>query len=218
MTVLGLGQRAVLLTRSALRPCASRWPASIAKRLKVSATNTNRSPIASNCVGGYGSGPSPVSLGSLGLGATLAKSSPKKTGGLKHLLKEYGPVAFITYMGVSTVSLTIWYTAITFGLDVDPVLAQITQATSWFWTSGEEADALEICASANIDEVSAEHKDESLEDSVKSAWAKAGTTLLVAIAAHNLIVPLRLGLTAMLTPAVAARMRALGLEFWMKKK
>jgi hypothetical protein len=44
--------------------------------------------------------------------------------GLKYLLKLYGPIAFIAYSLVSACSITIWYLAISLGVDVEPFLKE----------------------------------------------------------------------------------------------
>jgi hypothetical protein len=55
-------------------------------------------------------------------------------------------------------------------------------------------------------------------DDSSSLYSKHGATLLVVWAAHNLILPLRVAATAMLTPWVARRLRALGFESWLKSR
>ncbi|KAJ1554600.1 hypothetical protein HK096_002800 [Nowakowskiella sp. JEL0078] len=147
----------------------------------------------------------PVNKSSVRLTATLGeqhvvaelKSAVSKPTGFKALMKEYGPVAFITYSCISCVSYLSWVSAIHLGLDVSIALEYFTAIKSSVF-GAEPAVAIE----ADPKEI--------------SQYAQFGTTLLMALAAHKIILPLRLALTGTLTPWMAKTMRRLGLEFWKK--
>ncbi|KAJ3102390.1 hypothetical protein HDU97_000597 [Phlyctochytrium planicorne] len=230
---------------------------------------------------------SPTSSSTAASSPAAASKKPPTT--IRTLIKEYGPIAFITYSLVSTVSLTIWYTAIRAGVDVSPVVKLFSSIrdtlTSWVDSmvvkvvpeegemigkvrmegrrvlEGVELAILRVEASfvegvagvadGMVDVVEgvrdggmrqfADHPGRvpsptkganitphppALPSNVISLpganplsnfYAEHGTTVLVAIAAHNIILPIRVGLTALLTPWVAARLRSWGfLRFFMR--
>ncbi|KAJ3110403.1 hypothetical protein HDU96_006646 [Phlyctochytrium bullatum] len=213
---------------------------------------------------------------------TSTTTAPKKPGGIRGLMKEYGPVAFITYSLVSAVSLTAWYAAIRLGLDVSRITEALETAKTYLFPpsptaepephtavamratrvlEGVEAAVLEVEASfvEAVASVADGMKDvlEALEEramlarvppvpvpaisspstpprratvskmdttmlatpsqpeaapgALASFYATHGTTVLMAIAAHNVILPVRVGVTALLTPWVAGRLRAWGM-------
>ncbi|KAI8847606.1 hypothetical protein BC829DRAFT_352880, partial [Chytridium lagenaria] len=114
---------------------------------------------------------------------------------IKALIKQYGSIAFLTYSLVSGISLTLWYTFIRLGLDVSRFTAILDTAKNAVFPSSPSSNIL-------INEA------EAVENPLSSFYATHGTTVLMAIAAHNVILPVRIGVTALLTPYVAARMRA----------
>ncbi|KAH9270577.1 hypothetical protein BSLG_004233 [Batrachochytrium salamandrivorans] len=162
-----------------------------------------------------------------------ANTPPSKpSGGLKQLFKEYGPVGFITYSGISSISYPSWVAAVYFGLDVSPVVSTMDDMKRWcsaMYTKtcnriSPETHAhtgLAIAPPARTDIISDaatnHHDGNNDHTSSPSFYTTMGTTLLVAMAGHKIIFPLRAALTMFLTPAVARFMRANHLEFWMRK-
>ncbi|KAJ3125515.1 hypothetical protein HK098_000202 [Nowakowskiella sp. JEL0407] len=120
-----------------------------------------------------------------------------KTTGFKHLMKTYGPAAFITYSCISFVSYSSWVAAISLGLDVSFIVEYFASIKSYLF-----GIAVEDVAMADPKEV--------------SSYAKFGTTLLVAVAAHKMIMPIRVALTGYLTPWMSRMLKLYNLEFWKK--
>ncbi|KAJ3330861.1 hypothetical protein HDU76_004663 [Blyttiomyces sp. JEL0837] len=273
---------------------------------------------------------------------------PKKTGGIRHLIREYGPIALLTYGIVSVISMTCWYIAVSSGLDVPSYIEYLTNLKAQGASKvsagvevvehaveegmkegyhameegihkmemvmgepfksveravGEVSDKVEHAVGVAVHEFTEGfHKVESVVEegvlsvktgvsealekavaltgeminvnvheaggggggnsnvngnngsslggggggsgvggtngslgaststgqesttspkdastpSTTSFYAKHGATIIVVWAAHNIIMPIRVGITAMLTPYVAKRLRAMGFEAWLK--
>ncbi|KAJ3203193.1 hypothetical protein HDU67_010329 [Dinochytrium kinnereticum] len=170
-------------------------------------------------------------------------------------MRDYGPVAFVTYSLVSAVSLTAWYAAFRLGFDVSrftnhiPKLPHLPFINLFLGEDAElrvlDAEARFVMALGGVVDgmvdvaelmrervmegkgpvVKDDHVGEVVQRTVPSAGAAAGaggggrlaefyathgTTVLVAIAAHNVILPIRVGVTALLTPWVAVGLRRWG--------
>jgi hypothetical protein len=97
---------------------------------------------------------------------------------MQELFKKYGKGGFITYSTISFISFSSWTAIMTLGVDMQPVMDHLSA----------------IKKRLGFEETQTSQND--LE-----GWGKIGTSLAMAIAAHKLIFPIRLGLTAMLTPA-----------------
>ncbi|KAL2916979.1 DUF1279 superfamily [Polyrhizophydium stewartii] len=143
-------------------------------------------------------------------GSGSAASKPR---GLKLLFKEYGPVAFITYTTISCISVAAVY----FGVDVTPIVSKMDDLKRWWYGPGHDHEAADALAASQAE---AAESAQSNKTAVQSEWdvfySRMGTCMLVALAGHKIIFPLRAGLTALLTPPVARFMRANNLEFWMR--
>lgn len=103
-------------------------------------------------------------------------------------IRKLGPVAFATYTSISVVSFSCWMSAFYLGLDPIFVENKIKSIQSYFGYS-----------------TSPQVKDESSNASQVrnvSQLEKLGTIVVLAVVAHKVIMPLRLGLTAVLTPHV----------------
>lgn len=99
---------------------------------------------------------------------------------VKHLLKLYGPIGFITYFGVSAVSLSTWYLTLGF-MDLGPVIETLNYINLF----------------------------EQLENvKMDSQWG----VFLVALGCHHLILPLRIGFAASVTPSVVSFVQKRGLD------
>nr|KAJ3421771.1 hypothetical protein HK105_002359 [Polyrhizophydium stewartii] len=158
-------------------------------------------------------------------GSGSAASKPR---GLKLLFKEYGPVAFITYTTISCISYPSWQAppvpprplrvaAVYFGVDVTPIVSKMDDLKRWWYGPGHDHEAADALAASQAE---AAESAQSNKTAVQSEWdvfySRMGTCMLVALAGHKIIFPLRAGLTALLTPPVARFMRANNLEFWMR--
>ena len=109
------------------------------------------------------------------------------------LFQKYGPVALVTYSAISAISYPSWVAAIHFGVDVSSLLQQFQRAKAsiGFESSPETSSQL---------------------PSQSTNWGELGTTLLMAMAAHKIIFPLRIGLTALLTPRFSRLLLARGID------
>ncbi|KAI9357060.1 hypothetical protein DFJ73DRAFT_821974 [Zopfochytrium polystomum] len=207
-----------------------------------------------------------IRLSTSPLTAPAKDAAAKKATSIRGLMREYGPVAVITYFLVSVASITLWYIAVSSGVDINPLVARIANfriavhekvadgmdamqenihqlGEEIKHVGGEVAVRMEKAMEEGLEAVGeglrrGERAVEEVRNSVAEAmelahrqpadtatqpsessslYAKHGTTLLVVWAAHNLILPVRVGVTAVMTPWVAARIRALGLETWLKR-
>ena len=120
-------------------------------------------------------------------------------------MREYGPIGFMTYSMISAVSYTSWCSAIYMGVDVEPITSKLQEWKSLIWTESHRQATKKL-------------NDAEIAPGGIRQWISPefGTVLLVALACHKVIFPIRLGLAAFLTPGVARFFRRNGLEFWMK--
>lgn len=130
--------------------------------------------------------------------ATPVESASKKLT-LKELIKKYGLSAFIVYNGLSLVDLSATFSLLYFGGD-DQVLYIESLFKSW-------AQYLHL---THPSETAA-----ALDPSAPSVKPSAWTTFAVAYSIHKLLIPIRVPLTAMLTPPFSRKLQALG---WLKPK
>ncbi|KAI8830792.1 hypothetical protein BJ741DRAFT_618684, partial [Chytriomyces cf. hyalinus JEL632] len=146
--------------------------------------------------------------------ASSSDKQPKK--GINHLIAEHGPAALVTYAGLSLVSFAGFYTAIvSSGLSAEDVM----QRLPFDWTSSNTPSSTDI---TSPDIPSTERVDAPKSDASKpqtnsdSSNASSAGVALVAFAVHELFLPVRLGLTAALTPRMAARMKGTRLDAGMR--
>lgn len=120
-------------------------------------------------------------------------------------IKKLGPVAFATYTSISVVSFSSWMTAFYFGLDPDLVDDKMKDIKSYFGYS----------TSPELPNESSHTKDRKV-----SSFGKLGTIVVLSVMAHQLIMPLRLALTAALTPHVNRQLikRNIDLYAWFNKR
>ena len=90
------------------------------------------------------------------------------------ILKKLGPTALFTYTTISAISFTSWMTAFYFGIDPQYILEKIDRLNSYFGFK-------------------------SLSESPKST-PHLGAILGLSVIAHNFIFPVRLAITAVITP------------------
>lgn len=98
-------------------------------------------------------------------------------------IKKLGPAAFATYTSISVVSFSSWMTAFYFGLDPESVAHKLKSIQTYFGFS--TADSSQNSKQGKI-----------------SQFGTFGTILVLSVMGHNLIMPVRLALTAALTPYV----------------
>ncbi|KAJ3122436.1 hypothetical protein HK100_011989 [Physocladia obscura] len=168
-----------------------------------------------------------------------AKEKEKEKGGIAALLAKHGPAALVTYAGLSGVSFVVFYAAVVWsGVDPKRLLERLplhsTAATTTFESSNTTTDgnatdsnSLDSFLHASLDnaeDVVAVGKEglgaildhgSDRSNSTRRLFAFDPTTLFVAWCVHELFVPIRLGLTAYLTPRVAARMKGGIVDVWM---
>ncbi|KAJ9072206.1 DUF1279 super [Entomophthora muscae] len=118
---------------------------------------------------------------------------------LKELIKKYGVSAFIVYNALSVVDLSATFSLLYFGGE-DQVLYLESIFKSW-------AEYLHL--SSPTEAVIAQ--DPITLSRKPSAW----TTFAVAYSIHKLLIPIRVPLTAVITPPFSRKLIALG---WMKTK
>ncbi|KAI8825361.1 hypothetical protein BJ741DRAFT_632529 [Chytriomyces cf. hyalinus JEL632] len=141
---------------------------------------------------------------------------PKK--GIKDLIAEHGPAALVTYAGLSLVSFAGFYTAIvSSGLSAEDVM----QRLPFDWTSSSTPSSTDITSpdipsTETVDLPKSESDPSKSQTNSDSSNASSAGTALVAFAVHELFLPVRLGLTAALTPRVAARMKGTRLDAGMR--
>ncbi|TPX68624.1 hypothetical protein CcCBS67573_g07135 [Chytriomyces confervae] len=151
--------------------------------------------------------------------ASSSDKQPKK--GIKDLIAEHGPAALVTYAGLSLVSFAGFYTAIvSSGLSAEDVM----QRLPFDWTSSNTPSSTDIISpdfpsTERVDAPPLKSESEaskSLQTNSDSSNASSAGVALVAFAVHELFLPVRLGLTAALTPRVAARMKGTRLDAGMR--
>ncbi|KAJ3244133.1 hypothetical protein HDU78_011397 [Chytriomyces hyalinus] len=152
--------------------------------------------------------------------ASNSDKQPKK--GIKDLIAEHGPAALVTYAGLSLVSFAGFYTAIvSSGLSAEDVM----QRLPFDWTSSNTPSSTDmtspdIPSTERVVDAPLKSESEALSKSLQmnsdSSNASSAGVALVAFAVHELFLPVRLGLTAALTPRVAARMKGTRLDAGMR--
>ncbi|KAI9297195.1 hypothetical protein K502DRAFT_279800, partial [Neoconidiobolus thromboides FSU 785] len=106
---------------------------------------------------------------------------------LKDLMKKYGLAAFIVYNGISLIDLSITFSLLHFGGE-----EQV------FYLQSQLQNLLNL--------IGIEKQFELSENNKPSFWS----TFAVAYSIHKLLVPIRVPLTAALTPTFAKKMQSLG--------
>ena len=114
----------------------------------------------------------------------------------KSILKRYGAAGLAAYTGISVISFGSWFTAISLGLDTNKIIDSIKSTLNF----PVEAQPPQIECDQN-------HQIKAQE----FQWKTLGTNLIMTVAAHNLIFPVRLGLTLYLTPLLGRALKAKGL-------
>ncbi|KAJ3409021.1 hypothetical protein CcCBS67573_g03627 [Chytriomyces confervae] len=150
--------------------------------------------------------------------ASSSDKQPKK--GIKDLIAEHGPAALVTYAGLSLVSFAGFYTAIvSSGLSAEDVM----QRLPFDWTSSSTPSSTDITSpdipsTEPVVDASKSESEASKSQATNSDSSNASSAgiALVAFAVHELFLPVRLGLTAALTPRVAARMKGTRLDAGMR--
>ncbi|KAI8611601.1 hypothetical protein BC830DRAFT_1140524 [Chytriomyces sp. MP71] len=145
--------------------------------------------------------------------ATLFRQLFSKQG-MKRLLSEHGPAAMVTYSCVSVASIGLCYGGVRLyhqtnlsqlkdglaeGIEnmkvgIEHAVEEIEKAEVWVLESLHAAPSLARGGSVEGGQASAE-------------GGNTATTLAAVWVAHNLVFPLRVGVTAVLTPYVASRLR-----------
>ncbi|KAI9179928.1 DUF1279 super [Blastocladiella emersonii ATCC 22665] len=128
---------------------------------------------------------------------------------LRKLFKDYGRPAFAVYMAISTVDLTLSFIAVYSGVDVERVVdvakAYLEKWGLWRFAV-DEAEERELRHTIEGD-------DTGVADSAKPKDKSLLTTFLIAYAFHKLLLPIRVPITAAVTPGVVRYLRRWG---WMK--
>ncbi len=122
-------------------------------------------------------------------------------------IRKLGPVAFATYTSISVVSFSSWMTAFYFGLEPSFVEDKMNSIQSYFGYS------------ASSDSLKESHQ-KTADRSSTSSYGNFGTIFVLSVLAHKLILPVRLGLTAALTPHINRQLikRTIDLYAWARKK
>ncbi|KAI9222101.1 hypothetical protein BC828DRAFT_379310 [Blastocladiella britannica] len=131
---------------------------------------------------------------------------------LRRLFKEYGRPALVVYMSISTVDLGLSFLVVKSGVDVEALVDTVkTTLTRWgVWTfavDGDDEKELHDSIAA------AEDEGGELGGRGKPGHASLWTTFLIAYAFHKLLLPIRVPITAAITPGFVRVMRQWG---WMK--
>ncbi|KAJ3059889.1 hypothetical protein HDU98_004085 [Podochytrium sp. JEL0797] len=170
---------------------------------------------------------------------TFGKSKDGQGGGFKQLLATHGPAALVTYAGLSGVSYVCFYVAVV-ASGVDPLQlmsalpfdvghaanapvpagggleatfdAAMHAAEDAVHKGVENAERVVAVGKEGLDAMLHPHK-ESLGGDKNSIFN--ATTALVAWCVHELFLPLRLALTAYLTPRVSRWMRGGIVDRWL---
>ncbi len=121
-------------------------------------------------------------------------------------LRKLGPVAFATYTSISVVSFSSWMAAFYCGLDPEMIRDKMKSIQSYF---GYERSSESSNDASKID-----------QDVYISKFGSFGTIFVISVMAHTLILPVRLALTAALTPHVNRQLlrRNIDLSTWFNKR
>lgn len=120
-------------------------------------------------------------------------------------LKSYGPVALLTYSGISCISVTGWFLALYAGMPIAPLIQKLDRLLPW--RNGEE------------DSTSGTGGTADTSNSKKAITVSPMTATLVAVwSVHSLIFPLRVAAAASLTPMVARAIRKRNYDQFVLKK
>jgi hypothetical protein len=104
----------------------------------------------------------------------------------KNLSKQYGSMAVIIYLSMSTTTLSLIYLAISNGIDVE---TRLRRSKAWVY------DKLGISMT--------DQEEQEMTEFQKKKSLKFASTFLVAFAANKLLSPLKIMLTVLVTPSVA---------------
>lgn len=115
---------------------------------------------------------------------------PSLTSRLKTLSKQYGRTALIVYLSISLIDLTLLYTSIRLGVDVDKQVAKLP-----FFREKQIKQTVEEDTGSTIQEV----KKQSKSGGIGGVMG----TFAIAYAIHKLLLPLRIGATVAFTPSIA---------------
>ncbi|KAL1922114.1 uncharacterized protein VTP21DRAFT_10756 [Calcarisporiella thermophila] len=127
---------------------------------------------------------------------------PSKPGKFKELMKKYGPMSVVVYMGVSTIDL-----GATFAILQIAGGEHVLKIEDWckenlgFWKKLYGGDSHEEDQAVAVVE-----KEKAQGNGQPSVW----TVFAIAYGIHKLLVPLRLGLTAAITPPLVKKLQSMG--------
>ncbi|ORX92125.1 hypothetical protein K493DRAFT_316797 [Basidiobolus meristosporus CBS 931.73] len=134
---------------------------------------------------------------------TIAKSaSEKKPSKLKELITKYGKTATVAYLGISAIDLALTFWLVSVGGE-----GFVSSLENWLLENF-----------GNWKFVKKEVEDEILSTEEKQSGAPSLTsTFLVAYSIHKLLMPIRVPITAAVTPSLARKFQQLGWTIFVKK-
>ena len=123
--------------------------------------------------------------------------NPSWTSKLKTLSKQYGRTALVVYISIALVDLSLLYSSLRLGVDIDKHVAKLP-----FFKEKQINQTIEEDTGSTVQEVKKQSKGGGL--------GGAMGTFAIAYAIHKLLMPLRIGATVALTPSIA--------RWWQRRK
>lgn len=118
------------------------------------------------------------------------------------LLQKYGAVGFLTYSGISLVSFSGWVAAIHFGMEVSEILDKVEAVKVWAGWGPSDDTTPDVT----------DKKNGHQQPPPVTALEEWGTKLILAVACHKVIFPIRILATGILTPRVATLLQKRGID------
>lgn len=144
---------------------------------------------------------------------------PKKSTGLKALMKEYGYSAFAVYMGLTAIDLPLCYLLV-HSMGREEIEHYENEVKQWFGfgVSAEELDKKQQIKRIE-EEIETEHEPEVANDSVWGLISQhfSWTEFALAYGIHKSLIFIRVPLCAAITPGIVKLLRRWGFKIGTDK-